>query len=114
MAQDLARAGMVAIFGMVIGLIPLGVAMIYMIRPTERLLGLMRPLSLATIFAAIQTLLAGFAGTFRTIPSAMTATGYDIPRIMQCLTESVAPMFVAFGCLAAAWLCVAVGMRRQP
>jgi hypothetical protein len=33
-------------------------------------------------------------------------------RIMHGLTESITPMFVAFGFLTLAWLFVAVGMRR--
>jgi hypothetical protein len=27
--------------------------------------------------------------------------------------ESIVPLYVAFSCLMIAWLCVAVGMRRQ-
>jgi hypothetical protein len=34
-------------------------------------------------------------------------------RITQGLSETITPLFVAFGFLAAAWLCVAAGMRRQ-
>ena len=113
MEQDLRHAGVVAIFGMVVGLLPLGVAVAYMLRPSERLLALMRPLSLATIFAAITTLLSGLAGLFRMLPKAQTATGYDIAWLTHGLSETVTPMFVAFSFLAAAWLCVAAGMRRQ-
>jgi hypothetical protein len=28
--------------------------------------------------------------------------------------ESLVTLFVAFGCLTVAWLCVALGMRRNP
>ena len=113
MIDDLTRAGVVAIFGMLVSLMPLGVAMAYMIRPSERLLGLMRPLSLATIFAALSTFLSGLAAVLRHIPELQTASGYNVARITHGLSESVTPMFVAFGFLAAAWLCVAVGTRRQ-
>jgi hypothetical protein len=30
------------------------------------------------------------------------------------LAESLGTLFVAFGCLTVAWLCVALGMRRIP
>lgn len=113
MTQDLARAGLVAIFGMLVSLAPLAVAFVYMIRPSERLLGLMRPLSLATIFAALNTFLSGLAAVLRRIPETQTSSGYDIARITHSLSESVTPMFVAFGFLAAAWLFVALGMRRH-
>ena len=114
MIEDLTRAGVVALFGMLVGLMPLGLAVAYMIRPTERTLALMRPLSLATIFAALNTFLSGLAAGLRNLPDSRTASGYDIDRITHGLSETVTPMFVAFGFLAVAWLCVAVGMRRQP
>ena len=113
MEEALYHASLVAIFGMVVGLVPLAVAVAYMVRPSERLLALMRPLSLATIFAALTTLLSGLAGLFRTLPKAQTASGYDIGWISHGLSETVTPMFVAFSFLTAAWLCVAVGMKRH-
>jgi hypothetical protein len=112
MTQDLARAGVVALFGMLVSLLPLGVAFAYMLRPRERLLALMRPLSLATIFAALNTILSGVAAVLRHIPSSPLPADYDVRRITLGLSESVTPMFVAFGFLAVAWLFIAVGMRR--
>ena len=113
MEQDLLQAGLVAIFGMVVSLLPFGVAVVYMLRPSERLLALMRPLSLATIFAALTTMLSGLSNVFRTIPKTQTATGYDVAWIAHGLSETFTPNFVAFSFLTAAWLCVAAGMRRQ-
>lgn len=113
MAQDLTNAGVVAIFGMLVSLIPLAVAVLYMVRPTDRLLGLMRPISLATIFAALNTFLSGLAGMLRHLPARHTPNGFDIAWIARGLSEGITPMFVAFGFLAAAWLCVAVGMHRS-
>jgi hypothetical protein len=113
MIEDLTRAGIVAIFGMLVSLLPLGVAAAYLIRPSERRLALMRPLSLATIFAALNTFLSGLAAVFRNIPINRTPDGYDVGRITQGLSETITPLFVAFGFLAAAWLCVAAGMRRE-
>jgi hypothetical protein len=112
MTQDLTRAGMIAVFGMLVSLLPLAAGLTYLFRPSERLLTLMRPLSLATIFAALNTFLAGLAGVLRILPKAQGPSGYDVAWISHGLTESITPMFVAFGFLAAAWLCVAAGMRR--
>jgi hypothetical protein len=36
-----------------------------------------------------------------------------MPRITHGLSESITPMFVAFGFLTLAWLFVAIGMRRS-
>ena len=113
MGRDLTQAGVVAIFGMLVSLLPLAVAVAYMFRPSERLLSLMRPLSLATIFAALNTFLSGLAGVLRMLPRAAGPTGYDVAWLTHGLTESITPMFVAFGFLAAAWLCVAAGMGRH-
>jgi hypothetical protein len=113
MAQDLSRAGVIALFGMFVSLLPLVVGLAYMLRPSDRLLELLRPLSLATIFAAIQTLLSGLAGVGRHLAALHAADGWNVDRLAHGLTEAITPMFVAFGFLAAAWLCVAVGMRRQ-
>jgi hypothetical protein len=111
MSHDLARAGVTALFGMAVSLLPLIVAVLYMLRPTERLLELLRPLSLATIFAAGNTLLSGVAAVLRRLPSLSTPDGLDV--LAHGLSESVTPAFVACGFLAIAWLFVAVGMHRR-
>lgn len=113
MLQDLTNAGVVAIFGICLSLVPLAIAVAYMARPTDRLLRLMRPVSLATIFAALNTFLSGLAGMLRHLPGRRTPDGFDLTWIAHGLTEGLTPMFVAFGFLAAAWLCVAVGMSRE-
>jgi hypothetical protein len=113
MLQDVSAAGVVALFGMVLSFVPPAVAAAYMVRPRERLLAIMRPLSLATIFAALNTLLSGLAAELRIVGATPPGAPYDMPRIMHGLSESITPMFVAFGFLTLAWLFVAVGMRRS-
>jgi hypothetical protein len=90
----------------------LGTAVAYAIRPTERKLALIRPLSLAGIFAAICSSAVGFATALK------GAAGKGVnPESMQVmlagLSEAWIPLFVAFAFLAVAWLLVAVGLRRQ-
>src|SRR5262245_53817565 len=113
MQQELAHAGVVALFGMAVSLVPLFVAVTYMFRPSERTLALMRPLTTATVFAALNTFFSSLAAGFRNLPSHRTADGYELDWLMHGLAETVTPMFVACGFLAMAWLCVAVGMRRH-
>ena len=113
MEGDLSRAGVVAIFGMLVSLIPLGLGVAYMIRPSERWLALMRPFSLATIFAALNTLFSGLAATTRRLSMLRTESGLDIDRLGHGLSEAFTPVFVACGFLTIAWLCIAIGMRRQ-
>jgi hypothetical protein len=93
----------------------LGTAIAYAVRPTEQKLMLMRPLSLAAIFAAICSSSVGFAtvlqGAAATTESVgWSANGYG--HLMMGVAECFIPPFVAFAFLAVAWLLVAVGMRR--
>jgi len=90
-----------------------GTAVAYAIRPTEQKLVLMRPLSLAAIFASICSTSVGFATAFKGTADAQ-AVGLDSVRLLAAgFSESFIPPFVAFAFLAVAWLLVAVGMRRQ-
>jgi len=90
----------------------LGMGMAYAIRPSERKLALMRPLSLASIFAAICSSSVGFATALK--GGADSGLTLDGVRIMVAgLSESFIPPFVAFAFLAVAWLLVAAGLRRQ-
>jgi hypothetical protein len=90
-----------------------GTAVAYAIRPTEQKLLLMRPLSLAAIFAATCSSSVGVATAFKGTADAQ-AVGLDSVRLLAAgLSESFIPPFVAFAFLAVAWLLVAVGMRRQ-
>jgi hypothetical protein len=90
-----------------------GAAIAYAIRPTERKLTYMRPLSLAAIFAAVCSSSVVFASAFKNLADG-GATGPDAVRMLVAgISESFIPPFVAFAFLAVAWLLVALGMRRQ-
>jgi hypothetical protein len=52
-ATALSNASIVALVSMFMGLVPLAMGIVYAVWPSEQRLALMRPLSLATIFAAI-------------------------------------------------------------
>jgi hypothetical protein len=91
----------------------LGTAIAYAIWPTEQKLMLMRPLSLAAIFAAICSSSVGLATALQGAGRAKEMSVETIGVMLVGLSESLIPPFVAFGFLAVAWLLVAVGMRRQ-
>ena len=91
----------------------LGMAIAYLVRPTEQKLMLMRPLSLAAMFAAICSSSVGIATALKGMADA-AAVGPDSVRLLVAgLSESFIPPFVAFAFLSVAWLLVAAGMRRQ-
>ena len=114
MEQDLLQAGLVAIFGMVVSLLPFGVAVTSML-PAQRTTARADAATLSRddLRGAHNEMLSGLSNVFRTIPKSQTATGYDVAWIAHGLSETFTPNFVAFSFLTAAWLCVAAGMRRQ-
>jgi hypothetical protein len=110
--EVLRQAGIFALVTMFMGVVPLALGFVYAIWPTEQRLALMRPLSLATIFAAIAGVAIGLLNVLRGIGTSETA---DFTRVSAIgLAEALVPVFTGFGCLMVAWLCVAVGLWRRP
>jgi hypothetical protein len=108
----LAGAGGLAILGMAVSLAPLAAAVLYAWRPSEQRLAMMRPLSLAAIFGAACSLLAGLVQVLSGLGS--TGGTFDESLRLACLGagEALIPMFVAFAALTLSWLCVAIGFWR--
>ncbi len=67
MSQVFHQIGWFALLTTIIGLLPLGVALLYAIAPSERRLAVMRPLSLAAIFGALSGVFSGFIAVLRGI-----------------------------------------------
>jgi len=96
---------------MLMGVLPLAMAMMYAVWPTEQRLGLVRPLSLAAICAAISGTALGILNGLRYM--SLHDLAFTRAAAMG-LAEALVPLFTAFGCLTAAWLCVAIGLWRRP
>jgi hypothetical protein len=109
-SDALRQASIIALVSMFMGIVPLAMGVVYAIWPSEQRLTLMRPLSLATIFAAI-------SGSVLGVLNVLMGTT-DTPAFSRVvaigLSESLAPIFFGFGCLTVAWLCVALGLWRRP
>jgi hypothetical protein len=110
MPDMLKQMGPAAALSLLMGLVPLGFGILYAVRPTEQRLALMRPLSLAAIFAAIHGTALGLLNVFRNI--AVHDTGFNTVAYVG-LSESLVTIFFDFGCLMLAWICVAVGLWRK-
>src|SRR4051812_3619887 len=108
----LANAGFMALASMSVGILPLAMGVVYAIWPGEQRLSLMRPLSLATIFAAVAGVALGFVNELRFV--SRTGQVAFTPQIAMGLAEGLIPLFVSFGCLTVAWLCVTIGLSRRP
>ena len=88
---------------------PLMVGGAYAIRPSEVRLALIRPFSLAALFAGAAGTLSGFVTVF----SGLAASGD--PRwgaVYAGVSEALVPAVFGLTCLTLAWLLVAVGMWR--
>lgn len=108
----LRQASLFALLSLILGFVPLVMAVVYVIRPTERHLALMRPLSLAGLFAAIAGGVLGFINVlFLVWTRELTAETYRVMAIGAA--ESLVPVLIGFASLTVAWLLVAVGMGRQ-
>jgi cellulose synthase/poly-beta-1,6-N-acetylglucosamine synthase-like glycosyltransferase len=105
---DLHEVSRFAMFTILVCLAPMLMAVVYAVRPTERRLALMRPLSLAAIFAAVAGAVSGIATVLRGI----AATGQFTATAWEGLSEALVPVFVGFAFLTVAWLLVTLGMRR--
>ena len=108
----LSQIGPFAKLSMLVSLFPLGAAIAYAVRPGERTLVLMRPVSLGVIFAAICALASGASLMCQYLAEA-PAGSVDMRRVYAGLAETLLPVLVGFGFLAVAWLLVAVGMLRR-
>ena len=105
-----AQISVVGKLSLLVTMLPLAAGLAYVLRPNEQRLAVMRPISLSGIFSglcgAVLGLINGLHGYATNEPpsSRLLAIG---------LAESLVSLFVAFGCLTVAWLCVAAGMRRH-
>ena len=108
----LANAGIMALASMFVGILPLALAVVYAIWPSEQRLMLMRPLSLATVFSSVAGVALGAINELMYVVRAGEAATNRI--IMVGTAESLVTLFFGFGCLTVAWLCVTIGMARRP
>lgn len=96
--------------GMLVALVPLGMAILYAIRPSEQRLALMRPLTVGALFAGLSSTAVGFMNILQGIAATGSQIAWD--RVALGTGEALVPLFLAFGVLAVTWLLVAVGMRQ--
>lgn len=111
--QSIRHASIFQLLGLLVSVAPLAMGIVFASRPSEQRLSLMRPLSLAGIFAAVCSLLLGLANGLHAVARTDTVEPTSLRFAALVLSEAVVPAFVAFACLTVAWLCVAVGMRKQ-
>jgi hypothetical protein len=110
--NTLRNVGLAGLLSLVLAFTPLVMAIAYVVRPTERRLALMRPLSLAGLFAALTGTVLGFINVLVGLGKrGFTVEMYAITAIGSA--EALVPLFLGFANLTVAWLMIAAGMGRQ-
>lgn len=110
MITMLSQASIVALLSLLVGILPLGFGIAYAFKPTEQRLELLRPLSLAGIFGGLTGAMSGFINVLRGV---WMEPPVDTRVLAIGAAESLVALLVSFGALTVAWLCVAIGLRRQ-
>ena len=110
--RGIAGASFASLFGLLLCMVPAVAGAWFALRPSERLLSIMRPLTLGALFAAVCTFVLAIANGFIAI-STMRALDLPAVRVVGAVfMEGLAPVVASFASLAVAWLFVAIGMRR--
>ncbi len=110
--------GPVFFFFALVALATLGTAAYFAFRPSERTLGILRPLCAATTYSALAAFFAGITNGLYGVARVMDGTiaapaGRLWPMVVGGLAESPIPLVAGFAVVSVAWLLVAVGLRRQ-
>ena len=98
--------------GLVICALPLIMGIWNVIRPSDHRLALMRPLSLAAIFASVTNLLLGLVNGLHASAMVAQPGTSNLPPAGVVMAEALIPSFVGFSFLTVAWLLVAIAMRK--
>ena len=110
--DPLRQMSLLGLLSIVLAFPPLVMAVMYVIRPNERRLALMRPLSLAGLFAALTGTVLGFINTFAILwKRDFNVETYQVVAVGA--GEALVSLLVGFACLTVSWLLVAAGMGRQ-
>ena len=111
-ADVLGNASILAKICLLMPVLVVAMSVAYAVHPDERRLALMRPVSLATIFAALCGFTVGLISVLHGL-AATSPASVNWATVALGTAESIVPLFVAFGCLTVSWLVVALGMRRR-
>ena len=112
--EVLHQASLAAKLALLVSTLPMILGVAFALRPNERWLALMRPLSLAGIFAGVSNLFLGLANALKYLASHDPGDASTVRIAAVGLSEAAIFPFASFAFLTVAWLGVAIGMRRQP
>jgi hypothetical protein len=100
---------------LVLGLLSLGLAASFAVRPAERKLNILRPLALATVLSILSAIPADLGTVMKRVPQLPEFTSSPDLRVAlytSGIGESMVPAILGFTILSLVWLVAAVGYRR--
>jgi hypothetical protein len=106
------RASLASLIALAVSIAPMIMGVAYAFRPSEHRLALMRPLTLAGIFAATANIFLGLVNALIYLSNANATESARFGLAARGLAEASVMPFIAFACLTVAWLSVAIGMRK--
>ena len=109
--EMIGNASIVARLSMLVSIFPLGAGLAYLLRPTEQRLAMMRPISLAGLFAALTGTVTGAINVLRMFWMTDGPVRWDVAAVGTA--EALVTLLLAFGSLTVGWLCIAVGLQRH-
>ena len=114
MMEFVKAGGLPGLMVLLFGFFTLGAAIHFMFRPKGSHIGMIRGLSMATVFTVLAAVAADLATVFTRVPNTPEWAGSpDMPLIvMTGIGESLTPAISGFGLLALAWLATAAGVRK--
>lgn len=110
--RDLAHASHASLFGLLLCMVPLLAGAWFAVRPSERLLSVMRPLTLGAAFSALCSFVLAIANGSIAISMMNGLDLAGVRLVGLVLSEGLAPVVASFACLTVAWFLVAIGMRK--
>lgn len=110
--RDFFHASHASMFGFLLSLVPLVVAAWFAIRPSERLLSIMRPLTLGAVFSALCSFVLDIANGCIAVSMMDSLDLRGVHFVGTVLSEGMGPVVASFACLSVAWFLVGIGMRK--
>jgi hypothetical protein len=115
MYEFLRMGGFPMVFVLIFGGLTMAAAIAFARRPMERMVGMIRGMSIATVFVVLSAVAAGFVAVSTNVPQ--TPEWANSPQvhliILAGIGESLTCAIVGFSFLAMAWLITALGVRRM-
>jgi hypothetical protein len=110
--RGFAGASYASLLGFALCSVPALAAAWFAFRPSERLLSIMRPLTLGALFAALCSFVLAIANGFIAVSMMNTLDLAGVRVVGAVFMEGLAPVVASFASLAVAWFLVAIGMRK--